>query len=70
MEILFVLFIVVPVMIASLGAYWIGFIVRKKLRLAGNKYVRPIGIITVIISFLIIFAAIFCLIASNFRIER
>lgn len=70
MEILVVFFLVVPFIIASLGSYWIGFLVRKKLRSAGNKYVKPIGIITVVISFLFIFAAIFFLITYNFRIER
>ncbi len=59
-----------PLIIAAFGAYFTRQVVGKKLEAAGNKNARLIGIITAIVSFLLIVAVLYTIIAYNFRIER
>ena len=71
MEILaLALFVLVPAIVAFIGAYLIKLVVRKQLARAGNKHTKSISWTIAIVSYLMIFVAIICLLAYNFRLER
>lgn len=69
MELVF-LFLILPIGIALIAAYFISLFTRKKLRKTENKNIKLISVITFIGSFLIIITAIFALMVYNIEIRR